>query len=145
MDYLCHEIKTDRKRIMKKIVLCLMMMLAGLSYVSAQAKADIKFDKTTHDFGTMPVDTGAVACTFTFTNVGDAPLVIHQAWASCGCTVPEYTQEPVLPGKTGTINVTYKGNGLSGHFQKSVTVYTNGKTDTVRLYVKGDMVRTKDK
>ena len=80
---------------MKKIVLCLMMMLAGLSYVSAQAKADIKFDKTTHDFGTMPVDTGAVACTFTFTNVGDAPLVIHQAWASCGCTVPEYTQEPV--------------------------------------------------
>ena len=74
---------------MKKIVLCLMAMLASFSHIAAQAKADIKFDKTTHDFGTMPVDTGAVACTFTFTNVGDAPLVIHQAWASCGCIVPE--------------------------------------------------------
>ena len=102
-----------------------MAMLASFSHIAAQAKADIKFDKTTHDFGTMPVDTGAVACTFTFTNVGDAPLVIHQAWASCGCTVPEYTQEPVLPGKTGTINVTYKGNGLSGYFQEARSDHTH--------------------
>ena len=128
---------------MKKIVLCLMMMLAGLSYVSAQAKADIKFDKTTHDFGTMPVDTGAVACTFTFTNKGNAPLVIHQAIASCGCTVPTYTRMPVKPGEKGKLDVTYNGTGkFPGRFKKSITVRTNAKEQMVRLYITGKMTES---
>lgn len=81
-----------------------------------------------------------VSCTFTFTNVGDAPLVIHQAVASCGCTVPEYTQEPVMPGKTGTIKITYNGTGkYPGHFKKSITLRTNAKTEMMRLFVEGDM------
>lgn len=75
------------------------MLVLSIGYVSAQGKADIKFDKTSHNFGTFSENDPVVSCVFTFTNVGDAPLVIHQAVASCGCTVPEYTQEPVLPGK----------------------------------------------
>ena len=126
---------------MKKTILCLMLfLLAGISYASAQSKAEIKFDKTTHDFGTFSEEKPIVSCTFTFTNVGNAPLVIHQAIASCGCTVPEYTQEPVLPGKTGTVKVTYNGTGrYPGHFRKSITLRTNAKTEIMRLFIEGDM------
>ena len=67
------------------------MLVLSIGYVSAQGKADIKFDKTSHNFGTFSENDPVVSCVFTFTNVGDAPLVIHQAVASCGCTVPEYT------------------------------------------------------
>lgn len=117
-----------------------MMLLMGIACAFAQGKADIKFDKMEHDFGTFPEDNPIMSCTFTFTNVGDAPLVIHQAVASCGCTVPEYTQEPVLPGKTGTIKVTYNGTGkYVGHFKKSVTLLTNAKTEMVRLFIEGIM------
>ena len=130
---------------MKKTILCLMLfLLAGISYASAQSKAEIKFDKTTHDFGTFSEEKPIVSCTFTFTNVGNAPLVIHQAIASCGCTVPEYTQEPVLPGKTGTVKVTYNGTGrYPGHFRKSITQRTNAETEMLRLYIEGDMEEKK--
>ena len=70
----------------------------------------------------------------------DAPLVIHQAVASCGCTVPEYTKEPIQPGKKGTIKVTYNGTGkYPGHFKKSITLRTNAKTEMMRLYIEGNM------
>ena len=76
----------------------------------------------------------------TFTNIGDAPLVIHQAVASCGCTVPDYTKEPIQPGKTGTIKVTYNGTGkYPGHFKKSITLRTNAKTEMMRIYIEGNM------
>ena len=124
---------------MKKIALFVAMLGIGISYASAQT-ADIKFDKTTHDFGTFSENNPVVSCVFTFTNIGDAPLVIHQAVASCGCTVPDYTKEPILPGKTGTIKVTYNGTGkYPGHFKKSITLRTNAKTEMLRLYIEGNM------
>lgn len=116
------------------------MFVLGIGYASAQGKADIKFDKTTHDFGTFSEKTPIVECVFTFTNVGESPLVVHQAVASCGCTVPEYTQEPILPGKTGTVKITYDGTGkYPGQFKKSITLRTNAKTEMMRIYVEGNM------
>lgn len=125
---------------MKKVLLFI-LLIAGIGYASAQnGAADIKFDKTTYDFGTFPESSPVMKATFTFTNTGDAPLVIFQAIASCGCAVPEYTKEPVMPGKTGTLTVTYNGEGkLPGTFKKSVTIRTNAKTEMVRLYIQGDM------
>lgn len=109
------------------------------NYASAQ-KADVKFDKLSHDFGKFTEKDAVQKCVFTFTNTGDAPLIINQAVASCGCTVPTYTKKPVAPGQQGTINVTYNGKGsFPGHFKKTVTVRTNGKTEMVRLYVEGTM------
>ena len=100
----------------------------------------MEMDTTMNFFGTFSENDPVVSCVFTFTNVGDAPLVIHQAVASCGCTVPEYTQEPVLPGKTGTVKITYNGTGkYPGHFKKSITLRTNAKTEMMRLFVEGDM------
>ena len=74
-------------------------------------EASIVFDKTTQDLGTFSEDDPIVKCTFTFTNEGNAPLVIHQAIASCGCTVPTYTRMPVKPGEKGKMEVTYNGSG----------------------------------
>ena len=104
---------------MKKILFLMTLLVVGVSFAFAQTNADIKFDKTTHDFGKFSENSPVVSCVFTFTNIGDAPLVIHQAVASCGCTVPEYTKEPIQPGKKGTIKVTYKRNRqISGTLQK---------------------------
>lgn len=127
----------------KRTLLFLTLILMSISYIAAQAQADIKFDKMNHDFGTFTESNPIVKCTFTFTNVGDGPLVIHQVVASCGCTVPEYTQEPVMPGKTGTIQVTYNGTGrYPGHFQKSITVRSNAKSsELIRLTIEGNMTK----
>ena len=126
---------------MKTIVTTLMLLLLGLGSAWAQ-QADIKFDSMTHNFGTFPEDSAQVSHTFTFTNVGDGPLIIHQIVTTCGCTATEYTQEPVLPGKTGTIKVNYNGKGrLAGHFTKSIFVYTNTKNEMSRLSIEGIMLQ----
>ena len=85
-----------------------------------------------------------VTHSFTFTNVGEQPLVVNQAIASCGCTVPEFTKEPIAPGGKGEIKVTYNGEGkFPGHFKKSITVRTNGSVEMTRLYIEGDMTEAK--
>ncbi|MBO6287366.1 MAG: DUF1573 domain-containing protein [Prevotella sp.] len=125
---------------MKKFIMMALMMVCSLSYALAQKQAEIKFDKTEHNFGTFAESQPVQKCTFTFTNTGNAPLVINQAVASCGCTVPAYTKEPIAPGKKGTINVTYNGKGkFPGHFKKTITVRTNAKTEMTRLYILGNM------
>ena len=127
---------------MKKIVLTSILMIAALfAYAGVWGEADIKFEKTTHDFGTFSEDDPKVRCSFKFTNTGDGLLVIHQAIASCGCTVPQYPKEPIKPGESGEITVTYNGAGkFPGHFKKSITIRTNGKQEIIRLYVTGDML-----
>ena len=127
---------------MKKTLLTVLMLVCGIAFASAQA--EIKFDKLTHDFGNFSESTPVVSCTFVFTNTGDKPLVINQAVASCGCTVPEYTKDPVKPGEKGEIKVTYNGTGtFPGHFKKSITVRTNGKVEMTRLYIEGTMEEKK--
>ena len=125
---------------MKKILVLTMLLFCGMSVAMAQKPAEIKFDKLTHDFGTFSEKAPVVSCTFSFTNVGESPLVINQAVASCGCTVPEYTKTPIQPGEKGEIKVTYNGTGkFPGHFKKSITVRTNGAVEMTRLYIEGEM------
>lgn len=124
---------------MKKIFL-LLMMLASLVAYAQQEQPEIKFDKTVHNFGTFSENTPVQTAVFAFTNIGKAPLIINQAIASCGCTIPSYTKEPIMPGEKGTVKVTYNGKGkFPGHFKKSITIRTNGKVEMVRLYIEGDM------
>ena len=125
---------------MKKLLLLTMMLVCAVNFASAQKPAEIEFDKLVHDFGKFSAKDPVVNCTFTFTNIGEMPLVINQAVASCGCTVPEYTQTPIKPGEKGEIKVTYNGTGkFPGHFKKSITVRTNGVVEMVRLYIEGEM------
>ena len=121
----------------------MLLLLACVLHVGAQTEtkgAEIKFDKLTHDFGKFSESSPKVSCVFTYTNVGDSPLIINQAMASCGCTVPEYTKQPVMPGQKGEIKVTYNGTGrFPGHFKKSITIRTNGVVEMTRLYIEGAM------
>ena len=126
---------------MKKYLFTAFLMLCSLVSFAQQAnEAEIKFDKTSHDFGLFTESNSKVSCTFTFTNTGNKLLVIHQAIASCGCTVPEYPKEPIKPGESGKIVVTYNGEGrFPGHFRKSIPIRSNAKQEIVRLYIEGDM------
>lgn len=121
----------------KKFTAILFALIVGTMMASAQAV--IKFDKTSHNYGKFTEDQPQT-CVFKFTNTGNEPLVIHQAFASCGCTVPTFTKEPIAPGKTGEIKVVYNGKGkLPGHFKKTVSVRSNASNALVRVYIEGDM------
>jgi len=99
--------------------------------------ADIKMDKTTHDYGNIKQgDNGE--CTFKFVNNGKEPLVITNCQGSCGCTVPQCPKEPILPGKSGEIKVKYDTQRVGGIY-KTVTVNSNAKSGTVTLTIKGNI------
>lgn len=100
----------------------------------------ITFDKTTHDFGKINEADGRVTTVFTFKNEGIAPLVLSNVRASCGCTTPKWTREPIEPGQTGEITVTYNPSGRPGRFQKTVTVTSNATEPSTRLYIKGEVI-----
>ncbi len=102
----------------------------------------ITFDNTTHDYGT--VNKGADGnCVFKFKNTGNEPLVILDAHASCGCTVPTYSTEPVMPGKEGSIPVRYNNMHIVGSFNKSSPVRSNSANNsTVIFTIKGNVVES---
>ena len=134
---------------MKKILLMTLMVLCTMAGFAQQAEkkqpqADIQFERITHDCGKFSESSPKVTCVFNFVNAGNAPLIINQAIASCGCTVPEYPKTPLKPGEKGQIKVTYNGAGkFPGHFKKSITVRTNGVIEMTRLYVEGEMEEAK--
>jgi len=78
--------------------------------------------------------------TFTFTNVGEAPIIISKVETTCGCTVPEYSKTPVKSGEKGTIKVTITPSGPAIPFVKSVTLTSNARTTTKVLIIKGQYV-----
>ena len=129
---------------MKKTVLFIAFITCALFAVAQdnvpKKQAEIKFDQTMYDFGRFPESSPVQTCKFYFTNTGNDLLLIHQAVASCGCTVPNYSKEPIRPGERGTITVTYNGQGkVPGVFKKSITLRTNAKTEMVRIYITGEM------
>jgi hypothetical protein len=95
----------------------------------------ISFEKTVNDYGNIQQGSDGT-CEFRFTNLGKTPLILQNVTASCGCTVPSWTREPVEPGKQGVISVKYNTN-LVGTFAKSVTVISNAKNSPVVLTIKG--------
>jgi hypothetical protein len=95
-----------------------------------------KFSEETHDFGEIPE--GPVAeYDFEFKNVGKEPIVIQEAHGSCGCTVPKWPQEPILPGKKGVIHVAYNSAGRPGPINKDVTINSNAQQSPLVLHIRG--------
>lgn len=99
----------------------------------------IKFNKEVHDFGDI-TDGDKVDYTFTFTNTGEADLVISNAAGSCGCTVPEFPKEPIKPGKTGKMKVSFDSTGKPGNQQKTVTITSNTATGNEILTIKANVL-----
>lgn len=119
---------------MKKILL---LLVAFICTVGISAQAVLSLDRTSHNFGTFK-ESKVQKTTFTATNTGNKPLIIQQAFTSCGCTVANYTKTPIQPGEKGTITVSYDGkNKFPGQFRKVVTVRSNASNSLVRIYVEG--------
>lgn len=101
----------------------------------------VKFIETSHEFGNVKEANGKVSYSFKFTNTGDSPLVVLSATTSCGCTKPVFPKEPVEPGDTAVIHVTYNPVGRPGEFDKNITVKTNSVKDSkIRLKISGVVI-----
>lgn len=126
---------------MKKYSILLVCMAFTMAAMSQ--KAVINFNEKTHDFGKINEEDGKVTHVFTFTNKGSGPLVVNRVQASCGCTTPTWTKEPIEPGKSGSITVTYNPEGRPNSFNKSITVSSNATEEQVTLAIKGDVIPRK--
>ena len=120
---------------MKRTVLMLFVGLLSLGVYAQDATAEIEFKSETIDYGEISKGSDGVRV-FEFTNTGNAPLVISNVRSSCGCTIPKKPEEPILPGKTGQIEVKYDTNRV-GPIRKAITVTSNASTPTKVLKIKG--------
>ena len=129
---------------MKKVIylLGIMLLMAGAAKaqdVKTENGPEIEFEKIVHDYGDVPYN-GNGECEFRFTNTGNEPLLIQKPKSSCGCTIPSWPNEPILPGESESIKVTYKTNRV-GNINKTVTVTSNAlKNSTVVLRIKGKVL-----
>lgn len=122
----------------KYLVLALLAVSLAASRLSAQGV--IQFEKNSVNFGQFQ-ESKPQRGVLTFTNTGDKPLVVQQVLPSCGCTVAQYTIDPIPPGGKGKITITYDGKGKHpGHFRKPITVRSNASNSMVRIYVEGNML-----
>jgi hypothetical protein len=96
----------------------------------------IVFETPIYDFGTIKQGE-LVDFTFKFKNTGLSPLVIKGAKATCGCTVPKPNKEPILPGETGEIPVTFNSSGKSDNITKTITVTTNAYPNRTQVKLVG--------
>ena len=133
--------KTKKKSASKKAT-----PTAAVTPVKAEEKIEIvtdglpkiKFVEETHDFGNIKEGTQATY-EFKFTNTGNAPLILESVQASCGCTTPEWSKDPIAPWHTGKVIATFNSSGRPGTFTKTITVKYNGavETNTNYLTIKG--------
>ncbi|MDR2041796.1 MAG: DUF1573 domain-containing protein [Tannerella sp.] len=93
-----------------------------------------------HDFGLVEEESGFASHAFQVKNTGNAPLLITHVQSSCGCTEPHWTKEPIAPGQTGNVLITFDPMNRPGPFQKNVTIFTNDKKPRLRVTIKGDVV-----
>lgn len=107
--------------------------------IAAQEKIGdgLEIDRMVHNFGDIMLDSGPVSCTFTVTNTGSKPALIYNVTTTCGCTDVKWTREPILPGKTGKISVTYSNDEGPYPFDKSLTVYFSDVKKPVILKLRG--------
>lgn len=114
------------------------LLLFFFSSIVAFSQAKIEFEAETHNFGEIPE--GPVARhEFKFKNIGTAPLILSGVNASCGCTTPTWTKEPIKPGETGVIVAEYDSRNRPGAFNKNISVWSNAENGNIVLYIKGSV------
>lgn len=123
---------------MKRIALLALLAL-GMQVAVAQT---ISVPSETHDFG-MIKEGEEAKHDFVLTNTGDKPLIISNVQASCGCTTPSWTKEPIMPGKSGKVSAVFNSAGRPGPVFKTITVASNASNPSMTLTLNG-MVLKKD-
>ena len=125
---------------MKKFITLFAVIIGFVAFTAMQTdnKPEFKFAEETHDFGKVPQGK-PVSWEFKFTNTGEEPLIISNVESTCGCTVPKYTNTPVLKGESGVITVTFNAANVQA-FSKAVTIKSNARTPVKLLYIKGEVV-----
>jgi len=125
---------------MKKLLLLTSLFVIGATVMAQTTKvSDVaKFNEEKHDFGKVKQNIPAV-CYFEITNNSAKPLVIESATASCGCTVPEYPKEPIVPGKSAKIKVQYNAANI-GVFTKEVYIKLAGIEERKTLNISGEVI-----
>lgn len=125
---------------MRYLLLLLLSLLSGAASAQELKAARMVFEATTHDFGRIQESDGDVSCTFRFRNDGSLPLVINSVGVSCGCTTPRFSREPLLPGKSGEMEVTFDPTNRPGRFEKVINILCNDPRRSIRLTITGDVV-----
>jgi len=119
-------------------------VVLGFTFVARTASAqdsqkpEFKFNEEKHDFGKIPQGT-PVTTVFTFTNVGQDPLIITDVRPTCGCTIADFTKTPVKPGDSGSIKITYNA-AFAAPFTKTIVVTSNASTPVKNLIIVGEVV-----
>jgi len=123
----------------RKIIAFTLLFCAVNTRLSAQESpvSDLVFDKLVHDFGDFLISDGKKSCTFTYTNKGIKPIVIQTIIASCGCTEPKWDKAPIMPGKSGTVTVTYLNDQGPYPFEKTMAVYSSATDRPITLRIRG--------
>lgn len=117
----------------------IVMLVLAFQVAVSQEKPKIQFEKTTHDFGSFKESDGVQTTTFKFKNTGMVPLILSNVRASCGCTTPKWTREPVAPNGTGEIQVSFNPANRPGMFTKTITVTSNADVPTIVLTITGQV------
>lgn len=136
---------------MKKLIALFVAIVSIYSVTFAQDTAKvtnpnapkIKFKDESHDFGTV-VEGPSITYDFKFKNVGMEPLILSSVRASCGCTVPTWPKEPILPGKESVISATYNTQGRPGSFTKTITVESNATEASKVVMIKGEVIKPEE-
>ncbi len=126
---------------MKKSISILLTMLIcfPILNIAQGAKSRIAFEKLQHNFGTFKEEVGVQSVAFNFKNEGAVPLILNNVQASCGCTTPEWTREPVAPGAKGIIKVSYDPKNRPGVFNKTIRVSSNAENADIVLTILGEV------
>jgi Protein of unknown function (DUF1573) len=125
---------------MKRLFFVISLLIFGIAAKSQIATTKMQVSATEHDFGTFKEEAGRQAFDFIVTNTGTEPLVIQNVVASCGCTTPEWTKQPIPAGAKGKVSAIYDPKDRPGQFNKTLSVYTNTKPEVVVLVIKGEVI-----
>ncbi len=125
------------KRFLQTMAVFCLVAAVSIGFANAQSK--IAFEETQHNFGSFMEAAGVQTTVFKFKNTGTAPLILNNVKASCGCTTPKWTRDPIAPNGSGEITVSYNPANRPGVFTKTVTVTSNAENSTVVLTISGSV------
>lgn len=125
---------------MKRLFIIVSLLIFGTTAQSQVATTKMEVSATEHNFGTFKEEAGRQSFDFVVTNTGSEPLVIKNVVASCGCTTPEWTKQPIPAGAKGKVTAIYDPKDRPGQFNKTLSVYTNTKPEVTVLVLKGEVV-----